>query len=205
MGNHTYDRKDIMTIIDEPRLLRPANYPVGVLGHGSGLFKSRMGIPIGVFQVMGRVHMPILLDCPFKASDRVLEKLKAQTQVIVADVHTEATSETSALGWYLDGRISAVIGTHTHVQTADERILPKGTAFLTDAGACGPVNSIIGMEIPAALKRFLTGMNVPYAVASGDAQVCGCVIDVDESTGRARSIERIRDHVPLPETLAENR
>ena len=202
MGNHTFDRKEIMSIIDDPRLLRPANYPQGVLGHGSGVYPSRAGVPVGVFQVLGRVHMQ-LSDCPFRAADREIAQLKEKTPVIVADLHVEATSEKSALGWYLDGRVSAAIGSHTHVQTADERVLPGGTAFLSDAGACGPYNSVIGMEIQPAISRFITGQHVPFAVAPGDAQICGCVIDIDEKTGRARSIERLREVVPLAATLPE--
>ncbi len=204
MGNHTFDRKEIGAIIDDPRILRPANYSAGVPGHGSGVFKSRSGIPVGVLQVMGRVYMP-LTDDPFKIAHQEIAKLKEQAKVVFVDVHAEITSEKAGLAWHMDGRVSAVIGSHTHVQTADERILPAGTAFLTDAGACGPINSIIGMDVQAALKRFLTGLHQPLTVATGDAMVCGCVIDIDESTGKARSIQRIRELIPLPTTLSEDR
>jgi metallophosphoesterase (TIGR00282 family) len=203
MGNHTFDRKEIGAIIQDPRLLRPANYPATVPGHGSGLFKSRSGVPVGVLQVMGRVYMP-MTDCPFQTAEREIVRLKDQTKVIFVDVHAEITSEKAALAWHFDGRISAVVGSHTHVQTADERVLPGGTAFLTDAGACGPHDSIIGMDAPSAIKRFLTGLHSPMNVATGDAMVCGCVIDVDETSGKARSIERLRELITLPSTLSED-
>ncbi len=204
MGNHTFDRKEIGSIIDDPRVLRPANYPASVSGHGSGVFKSRSGIPVGVLQVMGRVYMPVI-DCPFTTADKELERMRDQAKVLFVDIHAEITSEEAGIAWYLDGRVSAVVGSHTHVQTADERILPGGTAFLSDAGACGPHNSIIGMDIQAAIKRFLTGLPQPLTVAPGDAMVCGCAIDIDESTGKARSIQRIRERVALPATLPEDR
>jgi len=203
MGNHTYDRKEIFSILDDSRLLRPLNYPAAAAGHGSGIYRSRSGVPIMVLQIMGRVNMPVLLDCPFQAADQTLRRLKDQAPVVIVDLHTEATSETAALGWHLDGRVSAAVGTHTHVQTADERLLPKGTAFLTDCGACGPINSIIGMDIAPAMNRFLSGIPSPMVVAGGDAQVCGCVIDIDEKTGKARSISRIREIVSLPPSLPE--
>jgi 2',3'-cyclic-nucleotide 2'-phosphodiesterase len=144
---------------------------------------------------MGRVHM-IPIDCPFKACDRETARLKEKANVIIADVHAEATSEKMALGWHLNGKVSAAIGSHTHIQTADERILPGGTAFISDAGACGPRDSIIGMNIESAMQRFLTGLHTPFEVAAGDALVCGCVLDIDESTGQARSITRLAEVVP---------
>jgi 2',3'-cyclic-nucleotide 2'-phosphodiesterase len=204
LGNHSFDRKEIMPLLDDPRLLRPLNYAAGVLGHGSGVFQSRSGIPVAVVQVMGRVYMP-LTDCPFQAVDKEIEALKTKAKVIFVDVHAEITSEKAALGWHLDGRVSAAIGTHTHVQTADERVLPGGTAFLTDTGACGPLNSVIGMDIRVALNRFLTGQHSPMTVATGDALVCGCLIDIDQATGKARTIQRIREIVNLPPTLPEDR
>lgn len=196
MGNHTFDRKEIMSIIDDPRILRPANYPQGVQGKGWNIYHTREGVAVGVIQVMGRVYMP-LTDNPFERLDQVLPAIRDQAKVILVDCHAEITSEKSAFGWFLDGRVSAVVGSHTHVQTADERILPGGTAYLTDAGACGPLNSIIGSEIEPAMKRFLTGLPQPLPVATGDAQICGVMIEVDEITGRARAIERIRQIVPL--------
>lgn len=202
MGNHTFDRKEIGAIIDDPRLLRPANYPARVKGRGHGLFKTRSGKPVAVIQLMGRVHMQPI-DSPFDVMDRLLPELRAATPVIFVDMHAEITAEKAAIAWHLDGRVSAVVGSHTHVQTADERVLPQGTAFITDAGPCGPWNSIIGGEIKPSLERFLTGVHSPLTMASGDAQVCGCAVDIDETSGRARSIERIRVHVPLPDHLTD--
>jgi 2',3'-cyclic-nucleotide 2'-phosphodiesterase len=204
MGNHTFDRKEIAAIIEDPRLIRPANYPPSVPGHGSGVFKSRSGVPVAVLQLMGRVYMP-LADCPFQTADREIAKLKTQAKILFVDLHAEITSEKAALAWYLDGRVSAAVGSHTHVQTSDERLLPSGTAFLTDAGACGPVDSIIGMDVKSATERFLTGLHNPMVVATGDAAVCGCMIDVDEATGKARSIARVRELISLPSTLSEDR
>lgn len=204
MGNHTFDRKEILSFIDEPKILRPLNYAPSVPGHGMGIFKTRSGIPVGVFQVMGRVYMP-LTDCPFRAADAAIAALKTEAKIILVDIHAEITSEKAAFGWHVDGRVSAMLGTHTHVQTADERVMPGGTAYLTDAGACGPLNSVIGGDIRTSVARFVTGLHHPLLVATGDAQVCGCVIDIDESTGRARSIERLREIVHLPAMLAEDK
>jgi len=202
MGNHTFDRKEISEIINDPRVLRPANYPPGVAGHGHGVYKSRSGVPVAVVQLLGRIYMQ-LSDCPFQTINRLLPDLRRETPVIFVDMHAEISAEKGAMGWHLDGQVSAVVGTHTHVQTADERLLLQGTAFMTDAGPCGPRNSIIGGDIKNATQRFLTGLHVPLGVAGGDAQVCGCVIDVDENTGKARSIERIREIVSLPDIPAE--
>lgn len=204
LGNHTLDRKEILPFMDDPRILRPANYAPGVPGHGAGVYASRSGVPVAVLQVMGRVYMP-LTDCPFRTADKELDFLRDKAKVIIVDLHAEITSEKSALGWHLDGRVSAAIGSHTHVQTADERILPGGTAFLTDAGACGPLNSVIGMDVQVAKRRFLTGLHSPMIVATGDAQVCGCVLDIDETTGKARGIERIHEMVPMAAVLPEDK
>lgn len=203
MGNHTFDRKEIQTIIHDSRVLRPANYPPTVAGHGSGVFKSRSGVAVGVLQVMGRVYMP-LTDDPFQTADKEIALLQKETPVIFVDVHAEITAEKAALAWYMDGRVSAAVGSHTHVQTADERLLPKGTAFMTDAGACGPHNSIIGADIQNATKRFTTGLHYPLTVATGDALICGCVVDVDEKSGRSRSIHRFAELVPLSDLLVED-
>jgi len=203
LGNHSLDRKEIIPLMDDPRLLRPANYAAPMPGHGSGVYTSRSGKKVAVLQVMGRVYMP-LTDCPFRTADKELEILRAQTPIIFVDLHAEITSEKSALGWHLDGRVSAAVGSHTHIQTADERVLPGGTAFLTDAGACGPLNSVIGMDIKTAMNRFLSGLFSPMVVAEGDAMICGCVVDIDDSTGKARAIERIRELVPLPVALSEH-
>ncbi len=202
MGNHTLDKKEIIPLMADPRIVRPANYAEGFPGHGSGIFTSRSGKKVGVLQVMGRVYMP-LTNCPFKTADHELEALRKETPIVFVDIHVEITSEKAALGYYMDGRATAVVGTHTHIQTADERVLPGGTAFLTDAGACGPYNSVIGMEVKVALNRFLSGVHSPLVVAEGDAMICGCVVDVNDATGKAVSIQRIRELVPLPAALPE--
>lgn len=189
-GNHVWDKKEILRYIDvEPRLLRPDNYPDAP---GSGVFvgHSDGGVPFAVLNLQGRVYLPSL-DCPFRRADRILEGIDPAVRVRVVDFHAEVTSEKNAFGAYLDGRASAVVGTHTHVQTADERVHPQGTAFITDVGMTGPSVSIIGMRQDASLRRFLTGLPGRFKPASGPVQLCGVVIDVDERTGRASAIRRI--------------
>jgi 2',3'-cyclic-nucleotide 2'-phosphodiesterase len=188
MGNHTWDRPEIEPLLSEDRVLRPANYPPPLSGHGHAVFHVG-GARLGVLQVMGR-HNMMDIDCPFRTADAVLKDMKAD--VIFVDMHAEATSEKQAMGWYLDGRVGAVVGSHTHVQTADERILPGGTAYLGDAGMTGPRDGIIGGQRDAALRRFLTGIPVRIDVAEGDAQFCACLVDLDEKTGKARGIERVK-------------
>jgi len=194
-GNHLWDRKEILSFIDdEPHLLRPANYPPRVPGRGSTVVRSKNGVAVGVLNIQGRVFIHEM-DCPFRAADRELESLHKLAKVIVVDVHAEATSEKMALGWYLDGRVSAVIGTHTHVQTADECILPGGTAYITDAGMTGPHDSIIGVKKEPVLERFLSQMPARFETASGDVKLSGVVVQVDEDSGRAQTISRLRvDH-----------
>jgi 2',3'-cyclic-nucleotide 2'-phosphodiesterase len=190
-GNHVWDRRETLDYIGtEPRLLRPANYPAGVPGNGSYLARTAQGRPIGVVNVMGRVFMASL-DDPFVAVTREVDALRKRTRVILVDVHAEATSEKLALGWHLDGTVTAVIGTHTHVQTADEQILPGGTAYLTDAGMTGPHDSIIGMDKAAVLEKFRTGLPVRFEPATGNPRLNGLVITADEATGRALTIDRL--------------
>jgi len=190
-GNHVWDKKEILDYIPgQPRLLRPGNYPAGVPGRGSYLARTRTGEPVGVMNLMGRVFMTPL-DDPFAMALREAEALRAKTRVIVLDFHAEATSEKVAMGWHLDGRVTAVVGTHTHVQTADERILPKGTAYLTDAGMTGPNDSIIGVTVDAALGRFVTSMPAKFEAAGGPARLNAVLITADQATGRATAIERI--------------
>ena len=190
-GNHVWDRKEAIDYIGaEPRLLRPANYPPGVPGNGSYLARTRRGQPVGVVNVMGRVFM-LNIDDPFASVLREIEALAVRTRTIFVDFHAEATSEKIAMGWHLDGRVTAVVGTHTHVQTADERILPKGTAYLTDVGMTGPHDSIIGVDIQAALGRFLTAMPVRFETATANPRLHAVLIDADEATGRAVDIERL--------------
>jgi hypothetical protein len=190
-GNHLWDKKDSVSYIaKEPRILCPANYPEGAVGARSGVFQAKNGARVGVFCLQGRVFMQAL-DCPFRVADGMVEKLKKETDAIIVDVHAEATSEKVALGWHLDGRASAVIGTHTHVQTADERILPQGTAYITDAGMTGGFDGVIGMQKEAVLKRFLTGMPQKFETAQGDVRLNAVVVEVDEGTGLSRRIERV--------------
>jgi 2',3'-cyclic-nucleotide 2'-phosphodiesterase len=195
-GNHVWDKKEALDYVAaEPRLLRPANYPAGAPGRGAILARTDDGRGVGVVNVMGRVFMNPL-DDPFAVVAREVEALASRTRIILVDFHAEATSEKMAMGWHLDGRVTAVLGTHTHVQTADERILPKGTAYITDAGMTGPHDSIIGTEYEPALARFLTGMPSRFEPASGNPRLHGVVIGVDEATGRATSITRL-DCTPL--------
>jgi len=190
-GNHVWDKKEILDYIPgQARLLRPGNYPAGVPGRGSYLARTRTGEPVGVLNLMGRVFMTPL-DDPFAMALRETEALRAKTRVIFVDFHAEATSEKAAMGWHLDGRVTAVVGTHTHVQTADERILPKGTAYLTDAGMTGPHDSIIGVTVDAALGRFVTAMPVKFEAATGPSRLNAVLITADQASGRATAIERI--------------
>lgn len=190
-GNHIWDKKEALDYIGvEPRLLRPANYPAGVPGNGSYLARTRAGVTVGVVNVMGRVFMPTI-DDPFVVVLKEIDALKARTRIIFVDVHAEATSEKLAMGWYLDGKVTAVVGTHTHVQTADDRILPKGTAYLTDVGMTGPHDSIIGMDIEATMRRFLTGLPARFETATANPRLNGVLVEADEQTGRAVDIERL--------------
>lgn len=190
-GNHIWDKKEVLEYINlEPRLLRPANYPMGVPGRGSCVAQTRDGRSVGVVNVMGRVFMTPL-DDPFAVVLREIEALRHRARVVLVDMHAEATSEKIAMGWHLDGKVTAVIGTHTHVQTADERILPRGTAYLTDAGMTGPHDSIIGMEREPSLARFLNGMPSKFEPASANPRLNGAVIEADDKTGRATRITRI--------------
>jgi 2',3'-cyclic-nucleotide 2'-phosphodiesterase len=190
-GNHIWDKKEALDYVAaEPRLLRPANYPAGAPGRGSILARTDDGRGVGVINLMGRVFMNPL-DDPFSAALREIDSFAGRTRVILVDFHAEATSEKIAMGWHLDGRVTAVIGTHTHVQTADERILPNGTAYITDAGMTGPHDSIIGTEREPALARFLTGMPSRFEPASGNPRLHGVVIAADDATGKATSITRL--------------
>jgi 2',3'-cyclic-nucleotide 2'-phosphodiesterase len=190
-GNHVWDKRQIIQYLDlQPRLLRPHNYPNAAPGTGVFIGKTRHGIPIGVMNIQGRVFMPAL-DCPFATSRSAVEQIRRQANVIIVDIHAEATSEKQALGWYLDGQVSAIVGTHTHVQTADERILPKGTAYITDVGMTGPHDSIIGSVPELALNRFLRQMPIRLEPALGNIRLCAVLLDIDETTGMAKSIERL--------------
>ncbi len=190
-GNHIWDKKDTGILISrEDRLLRPLNYPPGTPGRGSTVVKTPGGIKVGVLNLEGRVYMKNL-DCPFRAADSELQILKKETDIILVDFHAETTSEKSALGWYLDSRVSALVGTHTHVQTADERILPGGTAYITDVGMTGSFDSVIGVDKNQAIQRFLTQQSVKFDIPKKDLRINAVVIGVDIKTGKALSIERI--------------
>ena len=190
-GNHIWDKKEIEEFIgDYDNLLRPANYPDGVPGRGSLLYRRNSGGYVGVLNLMGRVFMPPM-DCPFRTAERQIEALREKTRIIIVDFHAEATSEKEAIGWYLDGRVSAVLGTHTHVQTADERILPKGTAYLSDAGMTGPFDSVIGITVEDATRRFLTGIPYKFEVAKKNVWLQSALLEIDEETGKALGIERV--------------
>jgi metallophosphoesterase (TIGR00282 family) len=190
-GNHIWDKKEaIEYIATEPRLLRPANYPAGVPGRGSYVAQTGDGRAVGVINVMGRVFM-LNIDDPFAVVQREIDAIRHKTRVIIVDFHAEATSEKIAMGWHLDGKVTAVFGTHTHVQTADERILPNGTAYLTDAGMTGPHDGIIGMEREPSLGRFLNAMPSRFEPATGNPRLNGVVVSADDRTGRASAVRRI--------------
>ena len=190
-GNHIWDKKEALDYIGaESRLLRPANYPAGVPGNGSYLARTRDNRSVGVINVMGRVFM-LNIDDPFAVVKREIERLRERTRIIFVDFHAEATSEKIAMGWHLDGSVTAVVGTHTHVQTADERVLPKGTAYLTDVGMTGPHDSIIGVETEAALGRFLNALPARFETATGNPRLNAVIVEADEQTGRATDIERL--------------
>ena len=192
-GNHIWDKKEAIDYIGtEPRLLRPANYPAGVPGRGSCVAQTGDGRAVGVINVMGRVFM-LNIDDPFAVVLREIDAIRHRTRIIIVDFHAEATSEKMAMGWHLDGKVTAVLGTHTHVQTADERILPNGTAYLTDAGMTGSRDSVIGIRKELATERFLTQLPVRFEVAKKDPILCGVRITVDETTGRATSVTRIHE------------
>ncbi len=191
-GDHIWKKREIFEIIDkEERILRPLNFPAGVPGRGACLFKAKSGSMIGVVNVNGRVFMEAL-ECPFKTTREAIEALSKDTNIIIVDVHAEATSEKVALGWYLDGKASAVLGTHTHIQTADEKILPGGCAYITDVGMTGPLDSVIGRRIEDVLERFITGVPTRFEVAKENIQLQGAVLEIDDSTGKAKSILRIQ-------------
>lgn len=197
-GNHVWDKREALEFIKhEPRLLRPHNYPPGAPGSGWFVATARNGERVGVLNTLGRVFMHPELDCPFRCADEVLAGPAADVRIILVDFHAEASSEKMAMGWYLDGRVSAVVGTHTHVPTADERVLPGGTAYISDVGMTGCYNSIIGMNTADSLQRFVGKLPRRLEPAGGAATLFAVLIDIDETSGRARSIERIRTGADL--------
>jgi len=192
-GDHIWDQKEVIPYLEtEPRLLRPINYPAGTPGQGSIVLETPKG-KVAVINVQGRTFMQPPLENPFLVISAEVERLRAETPVIFVDVHAETTSEKIAMGRFLDGRVSAVIGTHTHTQTADEQVFPGGTAFLCDAGMCGPTESVLGREIAPIIERFLTSRPIMYPVAKGQVKLHGAMVDIDETTGRALKIERVSE------------
>jgi 2',3'-cyclic-nucleotide 2'-phosphodiesterase len=190
-GNHVWDKREIYDYFtSHPRLLRPANYPEGLPGAGVVVVQAHNGVDCAVINLQGRVYMPHT-DCPFRKADKLLTELPAHVKVRFVDFHAEVSSEKVAMGWYLDGRVSAMVGTHTHVPTADTRILPEGTAYQTDAGMTGPYNGVIGVDKRIILERFLTQMPVRMEAARHGAELHGVVVEVDDTTGRAAAIRRI--------------
>ena len=190
MGNHTWGKKDIFKFIDDPNLLRPANYPKGVVGKGLGIYECK-GKKIAVMNFLGRVDLNVLTENPFVLAKEMVEELQSKVDMIFIDFHAEATAEKIAMGRFLDGKITALFGTHTHVQTADEQILPNGTAYITDLGMTGPKESVIGMNIQASLKRFETTLPEKYKLAEGACILNGVIFEIDDENNKATSIERI--------------
>ena len=200
-GDHVWDQKEIIEYFPtEPRLLRPLNYPDGTPGHGSVVLETKKG-KVGVLQVQGRTFTQPSLENPFLALEEEVAKLREETKVLFVDAHGETTSEKIALGRWMDGKVSAVVGTHTHVQTADEEIFPGGTAFLCDAGMCGPAESILGRQIEAVLYRFRTSMPTRFPIAKGEVRLCGALVDINLESGRAEKIERFRQQCDLEGVL----
>ena len=190
MGNHTWGKKEIFTFIDNPKLIRPANYPKGVVGKGYNIYQCK-NKKIAVINLMGRVDINILTENPFLIAKDIIEKIQDQTDIIIVDFHAEATAEKIALGFYLDGKVTAVYGTHTHVQTADETILENGTGYITDIGMTGPKKSVIGMDVEASIKRFETTLPERYKIATGECIFNGVIFDIDDNTNKVRAIKRI--------------
>ena len=190
-GNHIFDKREVIQYIEnQPRLLRPANYAPDAPGKGLWLGSTASGTQVAVINIQGRIFMPPT-DCPFRTADRLLAEIGNRASVIIVDHHAEATSEKLAMGRYLDGRVSVVVGTHTHVQTADEQILPGGTGYITDLGMTGPYDSVIGVESQLVITRFVRGLPIRYQTATRDARMCGVVVDIDDRTGKALGIHRI--------------
>src|SRR6266480_5289113 len=202
-GDHIWYQKDIVSFLNlEPRLLRPLNYPEGAPGNGSIVLDTAKG-KVGVINVQARTFMQPILENPFRAMETAVAKIRAETPNIIVDAHGETTSEKIAMGRFLDGKVSAVIGTHTHVQTADEQIFPGGTAFLCDAGMCGPVNSILGRAADPIMSRFISNLPSSFPVASGEVRLRGALVQIDETTGRAVGITRVDEPAPDASAASE--
>ena len=190
MGNHTWGKKDIFTFIDDPKLLRPANYPNNVPGKGYGIYNCK-GKKICVVNLIGRTDMNVLSENPFQKMQEILKEVRSQADIIILDFHAEATAEKIAMGYYLDGRITAMFGTHTHVQTADEKILEHGTGYITDIGMTGPIKAVIGMDIAVSIKRFETTLPERYKLAEGNCMLNGCIFEINDETCRVNKVTRV--------------
>ena len=194
-GDHVFKKKEGEALLAEStRILKPANYPAGTPGIGSTIVDSKKGVKIGVLNLIGRVFLKTV-NCPFETASAEIKKLREKTPFIFVDIHAEATSEKVALGWYLDGQVSAIFGTHTHIQTADETILPQGTGFIAELGMCGPYRSVIGREVDQVLKMFLTQMPMRLDVAKEDARISGALFEVDASNGKTVSVRRVHERM----------
>ena len=191
MGNHTWGKKDIFKFIDHPKLIRPANYPKDVVGNGFGIYECK-GKKIAVINLIGRVDMGVLSENPFLKAKEIISNIKNKADIIIIDFHAEATAEKIAMGYYLDGKITAMFGTHTHVQTSDEKILPNGTGYITDIGMTGPEHSVIGMDISASIKRFETTLPERYRIAVGKSMFNGCIFEINDETNKVENIKRVR-------------
>jgi len=203
MGDHIYKRRDLLPVLEQSKqIVRPANLPAEAIGHELAVWRPEDGPPVAVVSLLGRLYMKPIADCPFHAADRVLASVPADVKLIVVDMHAEATSEKMALGWYLDGRVTAVVGTHTHVPTADERVLPGGTAYITDLGMTGPYHSVLGRDVQRVLKAMTTSVPTPFDVARQDAKLAGVIITAESQTGKALSIERVL--LPVPAGARQN-
>jgi hypothetical protein len=202
MGDHIYKRREILPVLESSdRIVRAANSPPEAAGQELMILPARGGGRVAVFSLLGRTYMNVRADCPFHAADRVMQRIPRDVRIVLVDVHAETTSEKVALGWFLNGRASVVVGTHTHIQTADEQVLPGGTAFITDTGMTGPYDSVLGRDKDRVIKALVTGMPHPYQIATRNVRLCGVIADVDDSTGRATHIERINIHDPTAEQL----
>ena len=204
LGDHVWDQKELEGYLDQTdAVIRPANFPEGTPGRGWCVQKTASGQKIGVVNLLGRVFMRYHLECPFRTLERIIEQIRKETPVVIVDMHAEATSEKVALGHFVDGRVSVVFGTHTHIQTADEKVLPKGTAYITDLGMTGPYDSVIGQRKEDIIKRFLTSMPAKFQVAENDVIVHGVVIKVDDKTGRAQRIARVQKKFVSKEAISK--
>jgi hypothetical protein len=194
-GDHIFKKKEAESLLQtNPRILRPANYPGGVPGRGSTVLETAQGVKVGVLNLLGRVFLKTV-DCPFETGRREVEKLRRETPIILVDMHAEATSEKVAMGWFLDGHVSGIFGTHTHIQTADEHILPLGTGYITELGMCGPYYSVIGRDIDHVMKMFLTQMPVKLEVAKDDIRLSGVIFEIDPVTGKTLSLRRVHERL----------